>query len=396
MNIELDYKNNRRNLYGFTPPSIFVGSSNYPIVKMGPVITTTIKDIELKGNIEKWSKINYNTLLHLRSSMIRCYGYNKIYETETKFASDLQEILLYESYSALNLNIDQYERSILINDNFNKNENPDMQFGYTLPIERLYKLSPVRNRTNNRIEKVFYDTDLDSKSAIIDLYFNNVLIDKIQSIFSMGMTGKKNNRRIIPTKWSITATDKIISDHLINRIKVNRSVDKISMYKYEHYNNYYCIIITPSETWSMEYFEIWINGEKKYDKIISDFENEREKKTIPNTAGAFFAVRLSVAEFLHKIKKIGSVVIFRLIYPLYNIPLGVWQVRQGVRYAFADQIDKKGKQNELECSLEEIDNFIPGSLSLNKLLHDLIIKSKTSRLKKQQKLSRFFKIDNER
>ncbi len=396
MNIEFDYKNNRRNLYGFTPPSIFVGSSNYPIVKIGPVITTTIKDIELKGNIEKWSKINYSTLLNLRSSMIRCYGYNKTYETGTKLVSDLQEILLYESYSALNLDIGKYKRSNLTSNNFNKIENPDMPFGYTLPIERFDKLSPVRNTTNNKIEKVFYDNDLDSKSAIIDLYFNNVRIDKIQSIFSIGMTGKKNNRRIIPTKWSITATDKIISDYLINKIKVNRPVDKVSMYKYEHYNNYYCIIITPSETWSMEYFEIWINGEKKYNKVISDFENEREKKTIPNTAGAFFAARLSVAEFLHKIKKIGSVVIFRVIYPLYNIPLGVWQVRLGMRYALADQIDKKGKQNELECSLEEIDNFVPGSSSLNRLLHDLIIKSKTSRLKKQLKLSSFFKINDER
>ena len=53
----------------------------------------------------------------------------------------------------------------------------------------------------------------------------------------------------------------------------------------------------------------------------------------PNIAGAYFAAKLGVSEYLLKNKIQSGVLIFREIRPEYAIPVGVWQVREGIREA---------------------------------------------------------------
>ena len=58
-----------------------------------------------------------------------------------------------------------------------------------------------------------------------------------------------------------------------------------------------------------------------------------------------FAAKLGVLEYLEKNQIQSGVIIFREIRPEYSIPVGVWQVREGIRHAMsqvpiiADSID---------------------------------------------------------
>ena len=63
----------------------------------------------------------------------------------------------------------------------------------------------------------------------------------------------------------------------------------------------------------------------------SDYENAKGIDHLPSIAGAYFAGKLAVTEYLQKIKKQSGVIIFREIQPEYAVPVGVWQVREGVR-----------------------------------------------------------------
>jgi len=65
----------------------------------------------------------------------------------------------------------------------------------------------------------------------------------------------------------------------------------------------------------------------------SDFEDARGINHPPNIAGAYFAAKLAVSEYLSKNKIQAGVLIFREIRPEYAIPVGVWQVREGIREA---------------------------------------------------------------
>ena len=65
----------------------------------------------------------------------------------------------------------------------------------------------------------------------------------------------------------------------------------------------------------------------------SDYEDARGIDHPPAIAGAYFAAKLGVLEYLNKNKIQAGVVILREIRPEYAIPVGVWQVREGVREA---------------------------------------------------------------
>mgnify|MGYP003690900783 FL=1 len=65
----------------------------------------------------------------------------------------------------------------------------------------------------------------------------------------------------------------------------------------------------------------------------SDNEDARGINHPPRIAGAYFAAKLAVSEYLLKNKIQAGVLILREIRPEYAIPVGVWQVREGIREA---------------------------------------------------------------
>jgi hypothetical protein len=69
----------------------------------------------------------------------------------------------------------------------------------------------------------------------------------------------------------------------------------------------------------------------------SDYEDARGIDHPPHIAGAYFAAKLAVSEYLLKNKIQSGVLIFREIRPEYAIPVGVWQVREGIREAMKQQ-----------------------------------------------------------
>jgi hypothetical protein len=86
-----------------------------------------------------------------------------------------------------------------------------------------------------------------------------------------------------------------------------------------------------------------------YDKhgnvgIGTDFEDANGLDHYPQIAGAYFAGRLGVAEHLFKRRHKAAALILREIRPEYVMPLGVWQIREGIRQA-------------LEGDVEQFDNF---------------------------------------
>jgi hypothetical protein len=99
-----------------------------------------------------------------------------------------------------------------------------------------------------------------------------------------------------------------------------------------HLRNYYSIILIPDELWSFEMHEAWIN-KKGAAKIETDSEDARGLKNYPKIGGSYFAARLAVIEFLHNQKRSASVIVLREIHPEYIIPVGVWQIREGIREA---------------------------------------------------------------
>ena len=167
-----------------------------------------------------------------------------------------------------------------------------------------------------------------AQDAVLKLYNSGIEISKIQKCFSIGMLGQK--RKLVPTKWSITATDDIISKSMVNRILENNLIDTCKIFLYEHLGNVFSVVLFPHR-WIFEMVEAWYsNGILGFG---SDNEDARGINHPPHIAGAYFAAKLAVSEYLLKNKIQAGVLIFREIRPEYAIPVGVWQVREGIREA---------------------------------------------------------------
>src|SRR4030042_5944763 len=82
-------------------------------------------------------------------------------------------------------------------------------FGPSAPIERF---EIEGGRWDRNLEKVYYDTDLKSVDAVVDLHKNGVPFSSIQKAFSVGTMGRDRARHLVPTRWPISACDTIIGE----------------------------------------------------------------------------------------------------------------------------------------------------------------------------------------
>ncbi|HEX2014347.1 MAG TPA: hypothetical protein VLA68_03885, partial [Nitrososphaera sp.] len=185
---------------------------------------------------------------------------------------------------------------------------------------------------DQRIETKYYDSDIRAADAIIDLYGHGIETSRIQRVLSMGMLGLKKSRKLVPTRWSITATDDIISQALVRGNEASQSIDQFEVTRYSHLDNYYSVVLIPEEVWSFEMIEAWFVSGGNI-ATAGDYEDARGLDHYPSIAGAYFAARLAVAEHLSRRRKKAAALVLREIHPEYVMPVGVWQIREGVREA---------------------------------------------------------------
>jgi len=103
--------------------------------------------------------------------------------------------------------------------------------------------------------------------------------------------------------------------------------------------------------------ESWFTGNGQI-ATGADYEDARGLDHYPTIAGAYFAARLAVAEHLARRRRKAAAIVLREIHPEYVMPLGVWQIREGVREA----LKKPSQQFE---NLEQAILFASAGMSLS-------------------------------
>ncbi len=304
---------------GTSPPSVFVGSYNYPKVFVGPMVPPVHGDTSLLDSPENWKGKSLEEIVNFRLNLIRGIQKIPIDQTEGRYIENLQEVAMSSKPIDSDLS---FTKSTASNISIDGESAP---FG---PIGEIKSAKFSSTTSEKSIEKIFYDKDLKAQDAILNLYNSGIDISKIQKCFSIGMLGQK--RKLVPTRWSITATDDIISKSLQEEILDFSLIDSCKIFFYEHLGNLFSVVLFPHR-WVYEMIEAWYsNGVLGFG---SDSENARGIDHPPAIAGAYFAAKLGVLEYLSEKKIQSGVVILREIRPEYAIPVGVWQVREGIREA---------------------------------------------------------------
>ena len=353
---------------GSTPPSVFVGAYGYPKVLVGPMLPPIHGDTTILDSPEKWVGKSLEDIVNYRLSLVRGIKPVKIEDIGQKYIEDLQIMSMSERSTDAEMELV-------------KNASPTVSidgdspiFG---PIGEIKSAKFSNSSSDKNIQKSFYDKDLLAYDAVVDLYNRGIEISRIQKCFSIGMFGK--NRKLVPTRWSITATDDIVSKSLVEKIVEYGIIDTSLVFSYNHLGNYFCVIMFPSR-WMFEMQEAWYDEQGNVG-FGSDFEDMRGMTHYPETAGAHFASRLAVSEYLDEHKSQAAVMVLREIRPEYAVPVGVWQVREGVRMAL------KQKPLVVPNFLEGLD-FACKRLSIDK--KEWLFHSRLYHAKKQKSISDFF------
>jgi hypothetical protein len=178
---------------------------------------------------------------------------------------------------------------------------------------------------------VYYDTDLKSADAIVDLHKQGVAFSSIQKAFSVGTMGRERGRHLVPTRWSITACDTIIGDRLLGEVKKYPVLDTWQVYEYSSLNNNYAVILMPTG-WQYEWSEAFLHILGDEELVFSDYEGTGKKTGYSPVGGCYYSCKMAVLEALAQEQKQAGAVILREALRGY-VPMGVFNVRENVRCA---------------------------------------------------------------
>ena len=340
-------------LEGSSPPDIFVGRIGYPHVSIGPLIPPVHGNTFILGTPELWRGKTIEEIVDFRSQLVRGKYRVHVKDLEkNKIVEFTRELALSKSSAETNAEFLKKPSGTLVLDD-------EVQpYGPSAPLKNLEVASI---KTDHKIEKVFYDTDLKASEAVVWLYSKGVLVSKIQKAFSAGLFGIKKNRKFVPTRWSITAVDSIISQKLLEKVKEFPLINEFRVYEYVALDNRWIILMIPSH-WQYELVEAWYpkttwNPEGKEVAIFSSYENFEGRTTYAEIGGCYYASRLAVSEYLEREKRQAGVVILREAHPGFIMPLGVWLVRESVRETLKKQPLKFN-------NIQEALNYISTKLSI--------------------------------
>ena len=333
---------------GASPPSVFIGRIGYPNVYAGPLVPPVHEDTSMYDLPEFWFGKSIDEIVAFRSMLIR--GKHRVHVRKFNEAGKIIEKTREMALAVKPVDVElvltkKPHGSIFLSDEV-------QPFGPSAPIRDLN----LSNTTwDHQIEKAYGDTDLKAVQAVLELYDKGVFETKIQRAFSVGAFGIEKNRRFVPTRWSITAVDDIISKNMMTQVRQFPEIDDYRVYESRYLDNVFEVLMTPRE-WSYEAIEAWYPGtvwnpDGKQAVMFGDWEGHDGRTTYAEIGGCYYAARLAVCELLSKERRQASVIVLREAHPGYIMPVGVWQVRENVRHAMRE---KPLAFNTLNEALERI------------------------------------------
>jgi DNA repair protein NreA len=323
----------KERIEGMSPPEVFVGRYGYPLVRAGPVVPA--------GNSQSLPtlEMGIEEIIASRTSMVRSEAKIEIKEAEApgKLLEACQQIAMSSAPVGTEVS-------------FFKPPQKRLQFdGILSPSGPSGELKDMEITTNplipRKVDRIVEDGDASAATALGELYSSGIGMDHISRMLSLGLLGKK--RKLVPTRWSITASDDMIGKALKGSILDNSLANDYYLFSGDELGNHFEILLLP-RPFSFELIEIWMPRSVWAEEgfIGTDMEDAQPKKDYSSLAGGYYAARLAVLEHLAGQGRQAAVLAVREISESYWAPLGVWVVREAARKAMSSIPQRFGTLQE--------------------------------------------------
>ena len=296
--------------------SVFVGSHGYPRVSIGPM--GAIENENLVDKPGQWFGMAYDKIIEMRSLTVRSKSIEYI-KSKSKFVEENQQLAM----SRKPTDVDMLFK-----------KKPDIKFNFSDitqpmgPSASLEKLKVVDNPQIPRQVEYIVKDDLKSAEQVKLLYKNHYDTYYITNIFASGALGNENKQKLVPTRWSITALDDLLSKEMMERIRNYKPIETFLVYESKYLDNNFVVLLMPG-AWEFENFEAWargslwnLSGDLSYITIEHEF-NDGRSKYADLQVGGYYASRFAVTENLFGRNKQARVMVIREIDTGYVVPVGV-------------------------------------------------------------------------
>ncbi len=353
---------------GDSPPAMLVGERGYPQVRVYYMIPPGYRGREARYHEApiEWAlrREPLQGIIRLRSELISAFKRIevdnpwKLYEEEISIAVVSSKPVDSEAYLA---------RTPLPRLSFNGLTKP---LGPSAPVIRLKIAS--NPSVPRKVEQAIWD-DVKVHVILNELYRSGIDVYTLQKMLSAGLLGRIKNRRLVPTRWAITAVDDIISKNLREKIRNFKEISNVRIHYHEYLGNRFIIILMPGYG-SIEWIEAWhpfTVWTKNAGGIVFWRLYEDPIGRTSSMDGGFSAARISLLEHLANNKEKGDAIIIREILPSYYAPVGNWHIRESVKKALSSP------PVAINPSIKEFQDIIESktSLKINQLSNYTILAS---------------------
>jgi DNA repair protein NreA len=341
-------------LNGSSPPAVFVGRYGYPKVSFGPLLSPEHGSTEMLDTPEEWVGRSVAEVVGFRTGLVR--GTSPIRVTDAEKPIPLLEDLQLLGLAAESVESEtRFRRAPRGHIALSDTAPP---FGPSAPIDHL-RLD-VR-RLDPHLDRLSSDTAANARTAVTELYARGVRVSRIQRAFSVGTLGRRGRRKLVPTRWSITAVDDVLSKENLVHVRNLPELGEILVHRLTALDNRWLIVLLPG-SWRYESIETWYpetlwNPSPTEVVMGGDHEGHDGRTTYASIGGCYYAARLAVTEHLLRLGRQAGAVVLREVHPGEILPLGVWNVREHVRAALRERPLRPS-------SLEELGGVIRASFAI--------------------------------
>jgi hypothetical protein len=338
-----------------SPPSIFIGSKlQYPQVNVGILSPIgRVDDAGIFDDMKRWALENFSIsdILKLRKNLLN-----------SRFKSKVSDVRMNNHFTEIAKNIAIASKPVDVEIELKNSLNFDKKIDRVLVLHGMNANLKNAKVTSNvkidkKVDRVMND-EIKATEGLNYLYQSGVNEYSLSKILSVGVMGLKKDKKFVPTRWSITATDDILGKNLLKEVKDYRWLENYELFFGEFMGNQYLILLFPN-AWSFELFELYYPGSSwnSGTEIKASTDSEGffgRTQYASNCVGGYYATRLPIIEYLKSIKRQAGVLAIRLETPSYWATLGVWVVRESVRKVLNNVSMKFNSREELIQGCKEI------------------------------------------
>lgn len=302
-------------------PNVFIGRYGYPRVRVGILGT---QEYNMHDDPVRWSAqgTQIPEIVRLRSQLINSYTDAHVKGAPQRLVELSRDVSLARRPVDVEVLLASKPRFRMTYTRDVAPHGPnvalrDAKVTQNVPIDR-------------KVEQAQRATDLRATDAVEQLSRAGTDPYAITKAFSMGNFGIPAERKIVPTRWSITAVDDIIAKRALETVRTLPVGDCLAFFG-GHLGNHYLLLFF-DDVWQYELFEHHLSTRQ----LWTDAEPHGGRTAYAKeTAGGYYAARIGIANALAARKRQQAVLAIRIITDEYTNPLGVWVVREAVKKALA-------------------------------------------------------------